>query len=221
MFDNYFPSKQEVTLIMGRSMMTLSFNDFKFYTTDQKNTLQNVFANKVIAVYSENHPKKYPEAVEFYNPCQIIDLCDYDVYPDGIGDHFEKRINFKIYKPTISDLQFKYLFLGTNSKYYETVQGMIDDFPDHGIIVYDEKYIEPKNNNIFAPVSNLLGKFNTFVYTKNTFDPAPRIIQECKYLNKKIIYARDKSIQDGGSVYYNRPLKEPNVKPIMSAAINV
>jgi hypothetical protein len=61
-------------------------------------------------------------------------------------------------------------------------------------------------NNIFAPVKNLLGLFKTYVYTKTYFDPAPRLIQECKWLGKEVIYLRDKNIKDGGPVYFNRPV---------------
>ena len=57
------------------------------------------------------------------------------------------------------------------------------------------------------PVKNLLGLFDTYVYTKPNFDPAPRIIQECKWLGKEVIYLRDKSIKDGGPVYWKRPAK--------------
>ena len=55
-------------------------------------------------------------------------------------------------------------------------------------------------------MKNLLGLFGTYVYTKNYFDPAPRLIQECKWLGKDVIYLRDKNIKDGGPVYYNRPV---------------
>lgn len=217
LFDSYIPRQNEVTMIMGRSMMTLSYQDFNSYTVNQQATLIKLFKNKVIAVYSENHPEKYPKSVEFYSPQQIIDLCDHEVYLNGTGIHFEKTINFSIHQEPESDVQFEYLFLGTNARYYEAVQAVIDDFPDHGIIVYDEFYIDNSLNNINAPVNNLLGTFNTFVYTKNTFDPAPRIIQESKYFDKRSIYLRDKSIHDGGSVYWNRPLKKPNIEPIVQA----
>ena len=40
---------------------------------------------------------------------------------------------------------------------------------------------------------------------------------ECKYYNKKIIYLRDKTIQDGGSVYWNREPKTPNIESIVRA----
>ena len=216
-FDDYTPGDNDVTLIMGRSMMTLSWQDFKDYTNVQQNTLHKVFSKNVISVYSENHPTKYPLAVDFYKPNQILDLCDTDVYPNGIGTHFEKTINFSIYKPYTDNIQFKYLFLGTNDKYYASIEKVIDQFPNHAILAYNETYVNINNNNIFVPVENLMSLFETYVYTKETFDPAPRIFQECKYYGKDIIYLRDKTIQDGGSVYWRRDIKEPDVTQILNA----
>ena len=70
---------------------------------------------------------------------------------------------------------------------------------------------------MFVPVDNVLGMFETYVYTKETFDPAPRIIQECKYYDKEMVYFRDKNIVDGGSVYWNRNIIEPDISPIVEA----
>jgi hypothetical protein len=164
-FDDYTPNSSEPTLIMGRSMLTLGWLNKNTYTKDQLFTLHLLFREKVISVYSENHPVDYDKAIEYFKPKEIIDLCDFDVYPNGIGQHFEK-------------------------------------------------YLDINNNNIMVPVPNLLGIFETYVYTKDTFDPAPRIIQECKYFNKDIIYLRDKNIQDGGSVYYKREIREIDEKNI-------
>lgn len=214
-FDNFNPFDHDVTLIMGRSMMTLSWQDFKDYRKDQQDTLLKLFAGNVISVYSENHPTKYPLAVDFYKPKRIVDLCDTEVYPNGVGDHFEKTINFSIYKPYIDNIQFEYLFLGTNDKYYASVEKVIDNFPDHGILTYNDSYINDKYNNIFVPVENLMSMFKTYVYTKETFDPAPRIFQECRYYKKNVIYLRDKNIVDGGSVYWKREIKNPDVTPIL------
>jgi hypothetical protein len=202
---------------MGRSMLTLAWQNFKNYQSEQQELLRRLFSKKVIAVYSENHPIDYPKAVEFFSPDQIIDLCDTEVYPNGVGEHFEKTINFEIYKPHTDNIQFKYLFLGTNKKYYETVQKVIGNYSDHGILTYNEDYIDIRNNNVFAPVENLMGMFETYVYTKDTFDPAPRIFQECKYFGKEVIYRRDTNIVDGGSVYWKRDIKQPDVTPILNA----
>ena len=146
-----------------------------------------------------------------------MDLCDTEVYLKGVGKHFEKTINFDIYKPHTDNIKFKHLFLGTNERYYQTVEKVIKDYPDHGILTYNEDYVNKDNNNVFVPVDNIMSMFDTYVYTKDTFDPAPRIFQECKYFGKQVIYLRDKSIHDGGSVYWNRDIKKPNIEPIVEA----
>lgn len=216
-FDDYTPADDDITLVMGRSMITLSWQDFKDYREIQQQTLLKIFKGNVISVYSENHPTKYPLALEFYNPRRVIDLCDTEVYPNGVGAHFEKTINFDIYKPFKDDIQFEHLFLGTNDKYYATIESVIENYPDHGILTYDAEYVNINLNNVFVPVENLMSLFRTYVYTKNTFDPAPRIFQECKYYGKNVIYQRDKDIKDGGSVYWQRKIKKPDITAIEKA----
>ena len=206
-FDSYIPRYEDITLIMGRSMLTLPYLSKSTYTNDQLLTLHLLFQGNLISVYSENHPKEYPMALDYFLPKKVYDLCDYDVYPDGTGQPFEKIINYSIYKPIKEDIQFKYLFLGTNEIYYKEVEKHIDKYPDHGIITYNEKYINPELNNLFVPIKNILGKFETYVYTKPNFDPAPRLFNEFRWLKKEVIYLRDKYKQDGGIVYWNRPVK--------------
>ena len=207
------------TLVMGRSMITLPYLNKSKYEQDQLINLHCLF-DRIITVYSENHPVEYNNALEYFKP-EVIDLCDTEVYPNGVGDHFEKKINFEIYKDPIIDTQFDHLFLGTNKRYYETVEKHIKNYPSYGIITYNESYVNKKNNNIFAPVKNLLGLFETYVYTKETFDPAPRLIQECMYFGKKMVYNRDESIRDGGSIYWKRPIENLNVEPIVKAYENL
>jgi hypothetical protein len=215
--DDYVPALNDITLIMGRSMMTLSWQNFNDYTDVQKRILYRLFDGNVISVYSENHVDGYPKAVKFYNPKQIVDLCDTEVYPNGVGVHFEKTINFSIYKPHTDNIQFKYLFLGTNDKYYASVEKVIDQYPDHGVLTYDENYVNIKNNNVFVPVENLMSMFETYVYTKETFDPAPRIFQECKYYGKDVIYLRKDPGLDGGTIYWKRDIREPNISTIVDS----
>jgi len=216
-FNDINPEPEDISLVMGRSMITLSWQDFRDYRPEQQHSLRKLFAGNVISVYSENHPAKYPLALEFYNPARVIDLCDTEVYPNGVGEHFEKRIYFDIYKPHEDNIQFEYLLLGTNDKYYATAETYLKDYPDHGILTYPADYVNMRNNNVFVPVTNLIGLFDTYVYTKATFDPAPRIIQECKYYGKEIIYARDKKIKDGGSVYWKRNIHPPDITAIKNA----
>ena len=205
-FDHYTPMPNDITLIMGRSMMTLPFKDKHDYSYNQLLTMHLLFSKKLIAVYSENQHDLWQPALEYFKNTQVLNLCDYEVYPDGEGQYFEKMINFSIYKPVVDNIQFDYLFLGTNDVYYNEISKHIDKYKSHGVLTYNEKYIIMDYNNIFAPVKNLLGLFKTYVYTKTYFDPAPRLIQECKWLGKEVIYLRDKNIKDGGPVYFNRPV---------------
>ena len=205
-FDFYTPTSDEITLVLGRSMITLAYKDKDRYTKDQLLTLRLLFGNKIIAVYSENHPKEYPLALEYFKPNKVFDLCDFDVYPNGEGIQYEKIINFDLYKPVKNEIQYKHLFLGTNEIYYKEIEKHIHKYPDHGIVTYNEKWINPKLNNLFAPVENILGKFETYVYTKPNFDPAPRLFLEFKWLGKNVDYVRSKDIKDGGMIYWNRPM---------------
>lgn len=215
-FDDYTAREDEVFLLMGRSIMTLPFLNISKYKDERFFTLESIFSSKLIVVYSENHPEQYPMALKYFSPESVVDICDHEVYPNGVGDHFEKTINFDIYKPFEQNVQFEHLFLGTTREYYNSVEKVISEYPSHGILVYpNSNYINHKNNNIPAPADNLLGLFNCYVYVKETFDPAPRIIQECKYFGKEVIYKRDKSIVDGGSVYWNRDIIKPDVSAIV------
>ena len=206
-FDFYTPTSNDITLIMGRSQLTLAYLNKHTYNNDQLLTLHLLFSGNLLSVYSENHVREYPIALQYFKPKKVIDLCDHDVYVNGVGEQFEKIINFSIYKPIKEDIQFKYLFLGTNQTYYREIEKHIHDYPDHGIITYNDKFINPKLNNLFVPIKNILGKFETYVYTKPNFDPAPRLFNEFRWLKKEVIYLRDKYKQDGGTVYWNRPVK--------------
>ena len=205
-FDLYTPTSNDITLIMGRSQITLAYLNKHTYNNDQLLTLHLLFSGNLISVYSENHVREYPIALQYFKPKKVYDLCDHDVYVNGVGEQFEKIINFSIYKPIKEDIQFKYLFLGTNKIYYREVEKHIHNYPDHGIITYNDKFINPKLNNLIVPITNILGKFETYVYTKPNFDPAPRLFMEFRWLKKEVIYLRDKYKQDGGTVYWNRPV---------------
>ena len=216
-FNNDYVEDNCISLIMGRSMLTLAHMTWNDYRPVQQESLKKLFGNKLISVYSENHPEKYPLALEFFNPKKVIDLCDTDVYPNGVGAHFEKIIHFPIYKEVKEDIQFNHLFLGTNPEYYKTVQKIIDKYPDHGILTYPQKYLDLENNNLRCPVDNLLGKFKTYVYTKDTFDPAPRLFQEARWLGKEIIYLRNDDVKDGGYWYWKRGIKEQDLSSMITA----
>ena len=210
-FDDFEDST--CSLIMGRSMLTLPFIDRKSYTQDQLMILHLLFKNKIISVYSENHKIRYYQALKYFKPEEVVDLCDYDIYPKGIGEHFEKKIFFDIHKPIIEDYQFEHLLIGTNKSYYDAAKKLAYKYKSHGIIIYDNYEHDSNLNNVVAPVENLLGIFKKYIYTKNTVDPAPRLIQECKYYNKEIIF---EASNRGAETYKNRPIEKPNVECIIN-----
>jgi len=205
--------EDEVTLIMGRSMMTHAYKNRKSYSIDQLLILHLAFKRKVLSVYSENHPQEYQDALNYFCPEEVVDLCDYDVYPNGVGKQFEKRIYFDIYKPIERSQEFKYLFNGTNQEYYDAAKSVIHKYNSHGVMIYDIGVVDADLNFLIVPITNLLGKFDTYVYTKTINDPAPRIIQECKYYNKPIIF---EATNRGAEVYYNRPIQTPDVENILN-----
>ena len=169
-FDHHTPMPNDITLIMGRSMMTLPFKDKHDYSYNQLLTMHLLFGGNLISVYSENQHDLWQPALKYFKNKRVYNLCDYDVYPNGEGEQYEKMINFEIYKPVVNDIQFDYLFLGTNDVYYNEILKHIDKYKSHGVLTYNEKYIIMDYNNIFAPVKNLLGLFKTYVYTKTYFD---------------------------------------------------
>jgi len=201
------------TLIMGRSMLTLPFIDRKSYSQDQLLILHLLFKNKIISIYSENHKIEYYDALKYFQANNVIDLCDHDVYLNGVGKHFEKKIFFDIHKPVVENHQFEYLFIGTNRTYYNAAKNLVYKYKSHGIIIYDSYKHDSNLNNIAAPVKNLLGTFKKYVYTKTIIDPAPRLIQECKYHDKQIIY---EASNKGAEVYKNRCIEKPNVESIIN-----
>lgn len=207
-------------LILGRSMVTLPYLNESKYTQSQKYIITQLM-NKVIAVYSENHTEaEYQAALMYFNANLIVDICDREVYTNGDGEHFEKTINFSIYKDIEDKPICKHLFLGTNKTYYADSLQVMDDYEDSKILVYSNQGGLEKSfagRHIFVPVPNLLGLFEKYVYTKKAFDPAPRLMQECKYYGKEFIYARGRHVPDGGTVYLNRDVKEPDCTPIFNA----
>lgn len=212
-----WPEDDDVTMILGRSMISIPYKERDLYDDNRKLLTHLLFNNKLISVYSTNDNNAYDSALKHFDTQHVYDLCDTDVYPDGVGKHFEKTINFSMYKDPINDVQFNHLFLGTNREYYSELLDVVPKYPDHGILSYDEDYINRDWNNIFCPVDNVLGIFETYVYNKQTFDPAPRLFMECKYYGKDIIYLRNFNGIDGGSVYWNRDPQTPDIQPIIEA----
>lgn len=216
-FDYFIPDDEDITLVLGRNIISNSYKNISDYNSSQVCTLQLLY-NKIIVVYSEHNNQEYEEALKYWKPNKIYDLCDYEVYPNGVGKQFEKTIDFNLYKEPKKDIKVKNLLLGTNKDYYETAKKLIHKYDDYAILAYkDDFFIDDNLNHIWAPANNLLGSFENYIYAKEQFDPAPRIIQECKNYGMNIIYDRNEKLQDGGSVYMNRDIKPIDPLPIFLA----
>ena len=203
----------DVTIVMGRSLITIGYISRDLYTREQLELLRLLLSGTVVSVYSDNRADQYTAAAAWASPNKIIDVCDKDVYPNGVGNHFEKRIFFDIYRPVVDDVKFKYLFNGTSRQYYADALKVIDKYESHGILVYDSSDVDSRYNNVVIPVVSLPGMFDTYVYTKETIDPAPRIIQECKYYNKEIILEK---YNRGVNIYLDRECKQPDVSELIN-----
>lgn len=208
------------SLFMGRSMITLPFLSEHRYTKVQKYRMSELL-KKAIVVYSENHTEsQYQGALMYFNARNTIDIGDTEVYNNFNGMHFEKHIYFDLYRDIEDNPVCKHLFLGTNRDYYNDAMKIIDKYEDSKIIVYKSQkgLIDSyEDKHIYVPVENLCGMFEKYVYTKRAFDPAPRLMQECKYYGKEFIYERP-DMHDGGSVYRDRPVyNKPDISTILEA----
>ena len=154
-FNDIDPKEDDITMIMGRSQLSLNpYMTWKDYNSTQKLSLFKLFGNKLISVYSDNHPKEYPmDPLDYFKPKHVYDLCDTEVYIQMAKsiEHFEKTINFEIYKntsqtPNDSEIM-EYLFLGTNDIYYDAVDKCIDKYNDpkdggHAVLVYKDQPLD-------------------------------------------------------------------------------
>ena len=64
--NDYFAEEADVSLILGRSMITIPYREYNSYTDDQKFALHDLFGGKLISVYAENDPEAFDPAIEFF-----------------------------------------------------------------------------------------------------------------------------------------------------------
>jgi hypothetical protein len=134
-----------------------------------------------------------------------IFLQDYRIYNknkyfDSID--YIKKINFDSYKKDIinnKNTALLYLTINCRNLLIKEIEEIVDKYNN-----FDSIYIlSPENktiNNYFKnntkvisfcpPVNNFFELFDTYIYTpiKRHFDCSPRLITECKFYNKNIIY---------------------------------
>jgi len=114
---------------------------------------------------------------------RIILLNDFRVYRDNIGNHYVKKIFFRNFKKINTSENKILIYLNTNLR-------KIDEVNTNKNYLYVSGDDHPNKNILKAPVKNLFSKFDTFLYTKTSrqFDCSPRLLAECYFYNKKIIF---------------------------------
>ena len=125
-------------------------------------------------------------------------LQDIRVYEDDIDKSIDyvKKINFEKYK-TINEppARVALIYATKNCRYMSIneIQTIVDTYEyDKYLIVSDTEYdkLPTKCEILIPPVVDLFDKFTDYIYTpiEKRFDCSPRMIAECKYYNKRVIY---------------------------------
>jgi len=203
-FDNKF------NLIMGESHLFHAKNmiSSKHYSNIFKMILKVIYKKPLIVIHNERNIEAANTAMKFFAPSKVIFLNDHLVFPHFTkGIEYSKRIYFDIYIKPVMDIKYKFIFNASNDLYYETALKIIEKSDEYqlenlGLIVDSYKDDKYKTSQLLIPIPNLLGIFETFIYSTPIFDNAPRFLQECIYFNKRICYNRDITINDGGKQYY-------------------
>lgn len=125
-------------------------------------------------------------------------LQDDRIYDDDTDKsiNYVKKLYFEKYKTVTSSPKNTALIYATKNCRYLPVnelQKIIDTYTyDKYIIITDTHYenVPEKCVVLEPPVKNLFSKFTDYIYTpiEKRFDCSPRMIAECKYYNKRVIY---------------------------------
>lgn len=139
-------------------------------------------------------------------PYNIQLLSDLRVYSDIIPEenkialHYIKKILFKKYiqidKCTVNNTALLYITSNCRSITHNNLTNLINSYGfDKYIAITNtpEKfndYHDERVSFIRPGLDKLFEKFNTYIYTplSGKFDCSPRLIAECKYYNKEVIY---------------------------------
>lgn len=100
--------------------------------------------------------------------------------------HSVKKFYFKFYKDIRDNKDKKLIYLNSNLRkididYYKNKYENI-------LFVSGDKFDHP--DVIQAPIPDFFNQFNEYIYTpiERQFDCSPRLLTECKYYNKKVIF---------------------------------
>jgi len=102
------------------------------------------------------------------------------------GIHYVKKINFKYFK-SIKNVEQNKTLIYINSNLRKMPDNILKEKDKYLVITGDTQLDE---SYLKAPVFDLFEKFSTFLYTETTrkFDCSPRLIAECKFYNKEVLF---------------------------------
>lgn len=141
---------------------------------------------------------------------------DERVYPKCLnGINYKKKVLFdRIKRPEKSDDGFL-LYLTTNCRFM-AIEQLILMIAKYGkdkkykIITNDTNYYDVfgKDNIkiLEAPIENIYEQFDTYVYTpvERKMDCSPRMIAECKYLQKEVLYYKIDYLDEDRGLYWRK-----------------
>jgi len=147
-------------------------------------------------------------SLQLNNNPKVHVLQDYRVYGACFNSvDYKKKINFKKYKQTCGTSDKVLLYGSKNCRLIpdEKLDELIDQHDNDFLCLVSEIPSEPKERVEYSlmPYKNLFDNFGLYVYTPvpRKFDCSPRLIAECKFYGKHVLYAIDYGDEDLGLKY--------------------
>ena len=137
------------------------------------------------------------------------DMRTFDKFGDYEHINYRRKLNFDIWKPLEGFIKHRTMLnMSTEHKCYENgyLQDLMRFYGGDYLIYTRPKYFKSysllKSGSVdveISPINNFMNQWDTTIYlnSKRGQDPSPRIIAECKFYNKILIWHRPGEYKDG------------------------
>ena len=177
---------------------------------------------KIVTIWELPQTHKFIKAFETKrdNILMLYDDRVFETYRDYPHKKYRRSLYFDIMKPLINPSRKSCMFnMVTDHKCYpaEDVADFMDKYKfDHYTITTKDKWYEKykvlesdKVDVLTTPIEDYMYKFDTLLYLPSVrgmwagygdkdMDPSPRLLPECKWFEKKVIYHDFGKLKDGG-----------------------
>lgn len=177
---------------------------------------------KIITIWELPPTHKFIKAFEIKreNVLMLYDNRVFETYKEYPHKEYRRSLDFDIMKPLKKEVRHSCMLnMVTDHKCYpvEDLKNFMDKYIfDHYTITTKDKWYEKykvlendKVDVLITPVENYMYKFDTLLYLPSVrgmwkdygdkdMDPSPRLLPECKWFNKKVIYHDFGKLKDGG-----------------------